>query len=98
MILQFDDIICQTECMKSGDMRPGREDRYDCPLAPSKVLLDDINRVVVTWKGFLEPCDFGDFNYSYKLCEQEQRTSCGDAKPFFAECCGDKYTESHHTT
>lgn len=52
MILQFDGIISQTEPLKSGDMRPGREDESDVPLAPSKILLDDINKTVVTWKGF----------------------------------------------
>lgn len=84
--------------MKSGQMRFGRADKYDAPLAPSTILLDDINHVVVTWKGFLEPVDFGDCNYNYKLCDQERRTSHGNANAYFAECCNDKYTESHHIT
>ena len=94
----FDNCMTQTEPMKSGEMRPGREDKYDAPLAPSKILLDDINQTVVTWAGFLEPVDFGDCKYNYKLCEQRQRTRHGDALPYFTESSNDKYKESHHIT
>ena len=52
MILQFDEFICQKDSMKSGEMRSGREDKFDAPLTPFKILLDDINKTVVTWKGF----------------------------------------------
>ncbi|MCK5023423.1 MAG: hypothetical protein KAS04_04585 [Candidatus Aenigmarchaeota archaeon] len=98
MFTKFDDWLWQYAPMPSGAIRPGKENIYDAPLAPSKFLLDDINHIVVEWKGFLEPVDFGDCNYNYELCEREQRTSCDYAKTYFAESSSDKYIESHHVT
>ncbi len=98
MIIQSGDVISQIKDMVSGAMRPGREDQYDAPLSPSKVLLDDINHKVIEWKGFLEPVDFGDCNYNYKLCERVYRTRDSDTKAYFAESSGEQYQESHHIT
>jgi len=88
MILQFDDIICQTECMKSGEMRPGREDKYDAPLAPSKILFDDINHVTVMWLESSEHRRYLEAIVGFPSMK----------KPYYAVSSNKGYLKSHHIT